>query len=429
MGLFLLSILKMGKNWRKAKKQKLAGRSIIPRWAQIFLFVTVLGSAAFHLTRREGTEGSVRELQAIHRVMEQADSFSDKEGNPPRYRAYTDESGVQRSFGICFLTTDVFPEERGYAGPISVMVGLDTSGKITGVEIVSHRETESYVRPMYEPWFSEQFRGKGIGDEFRLGKDIQGITRASVTSEAIVQSVRKSTRKMASIYLGLHSTDEPEIRKPLPWLDIGIVLLLFVIALFGTVTGKRLYTWASLTGGFAFIGILKSSPLSTVHFLNLIMGNIPPPHEGIFLYILVGASFVSAIFLGRVYCRGICPFGALQELLHHISPLRMTASGTVTKGLDRKELRIIPYLVLWTLVMIVFITHSTKATTVEPYIFLFSFRGNILAWMLVGVVVLWGLFYKRFWCRFFCPVGAVLDLAGRLNPLKKLRKRGRWDVL
>ncbi len=408
--------------------KRTTGRWVIPPWAQLLLVMSIIVAFALYLIREDGTDNRDRELEAIRRIMQSADSFSEKSGKPPFYEAFRSDPEQKQRLGICFLTTDVFPDERGYAGPIHVMVGLDNGGKITGIEILSHNETPSYVRPMYEPWFTEQFQGKSIGDGFRLGEDIQGITRATMTSEAIAQGVRKSSRKMAALHLGLQAPDEPDSKATVPWADVGVLLILFAIALIGIITVKKFLLWVALAGSFTFLGILKISPLSTIHFLNLIMGNTPPLHQGIFIYSLLGAATLSAITLGRVYCRGICPFGAIQEVLHRVSPFRSLSQGLSEKMKGRKGLRIIPYLVLWILAMIAFITKDTKAASIEPYLFLFGFRGSILAWFLTGIVLFWGFFYRRFWCRIFCPVGAALDLLGKLSPFNKLRKNEKMNV-
>ncbi len=54
-------------------------------------------------------------------VIPEATSSSHTLQYPPHYRLYK----ANELIGIAYLTTDVVPEEKGYAGPIEILVGLD----------------------------------------------------------------------------------------------------------------------------------------------------------------------------------------------------------------------------------------------------------------------------------------------------------------
>ncbi len=69
-----------------------------------------------------------------------ATSFSPKEGDPPHFTAYTGAANAKTIAGYAFWTTEILPLERAYGGPIAMLVGLDTSGKITGVIMGEHHE-------------------------------------------------------------------------------------------------------------------------------------------------------------------------------------------------------------------------------------------------------------------------------------------------
>jgi polyferredoxin len=57
------------------------------------------------------------------------------------------------------------------------------------------------------------------------------------------------------------------------------------------------------------------------------------------------------------------------------------------------------------------------------------FGGRIGGWMLVlGLAVLLGsLVYVRFWCRYFCPLGAFLALGNKLALLSRFAPRRRLE--
>jgi hypothetical protein len=65
----------------------------------------------------------------LRRLFPSATTFSPKGGDPPHIKAY----GGDVLLGYAFWTTELLPLERGYGGPIAILVGLDTKGTLTGV--------------------------------------------------------------------------------------------------------------------------------------------------------------------------------------------------------------------------------------------------------------------------------------------------------
>ena len=94
---------------------------------------------------------------------------------------------------------------KGYSGPIEIVVAMDESGEIiAGVRIKSHSETPGLganaVQIRYgdiEPWFLDQFSGLSPAQAI-LKKDdaagaIDAITAATITSRAIADGVREAS--------------------------------------------------------------------------------------------------------------------------------------------------------------------------------------------------------------------------------------------
>lgn len=74
----------------------------------------------------------------------------------------------------------------GFSGPVGTMVGVDTTGTITGLRVLSHAETPGLGALATSPDFYEQFVGKS--GEIAVTKDggeINAITSATITSRAI----------------------------------------------------------------------------------------------------------------------------------------------------------------------------------------------------------------------------------------------------
>ena len=148
------------------------------------------------------------EQDHIQEVFPEADAFSSKEGNPPYYKAYkTDvQSNLRTLVGLVFFTTDVEPRERGYEGPINIAVGVSLQGTITRIKVVAHREPYGYFS-VDRAKFAEQFRGKSILDRFRLGKDIDAVSRATMSIGTASRSIRKGARRVMKHHLAQEGGD------------------------------------------------------------------------------------------------------------------------------------------------------------------------------------------------------------------------------
>lgn len=143
--------------------------------------------------------------QLLREVMPGATSFSEKSGDPPVYRAYkaVADEAEPVLIGYLFETPDLPPEEIGYSAPIDVLVGIDLEGTITGIKILYYRESYKSIRGDFinTERFPMQFEDKDIGEGFRVGRDVDGISRATITSWAVARGVRNAGRRVAQAYL------------------------------------------------------------------------------------------------------------------------------------------------------------------------------------------------------------------------------------
>jgi len=154
--------------------------------------------------------------------------------------------------------------------------------------------------------------------------------------------------------------------------------------------------------GFYLGGIL--CPISSVQNVFLKWNN------GYLLLFLI--PVVLALTVGRVFCGYVCPFGAVQELLH----VRKWALRFPAKW--RKPLGLLKYALLIYLVTRVIVMGTGIWQGVTPFKALFEWGGTLLTISLTAVfaalsVVLW-----RPFCEFFCPLGALLSLLSRFSLLR-----------
>jgi transcriptional regulator of nitric oxide reductase len=132
----------------------------------------------------------------LKQVIPSAVSFSPKVLDPPHFKAVA-PAAAQQTVGIAFWTTEIEPLERGYDGPIKILVGMDMQGNLTGIVVAQHHEPygDFSIEP---PQFAAQFKGKSVRDAFRVGADIDAVSRATISVTSAARAIRNSARRMAT---------------------------------------------------------------------------------------------------------------------------------------------------------------------------------------------------------------------------------------
>lgn len=88
----------------------------------------------------------------------------------------------------------------GSQGMISMVVGVDTDGAVTGVSIVNMKETPGLGDKASDPAFRAQFTGSaGDAAVDKDGGTIAALTGATVTSRAVANGVNAAVAATASV--------------------------------------------------------------------------------------------------------------------------------------------------------------------------------------------------------------------------------------
>ena len=102
--------------------------------------------------------------------------------------------------------SEVYASEKGYAlkvlpmgfdNTITMMVGVDLEGKVTGIAIISHTETSGLGAVAADKGEAGQaFRGQFVGKsgELEVGTDIDAIASATITSKAVTDGVNTALK-------------------------------------------------------------------------------------------------------------------------------------------------------------------------------------------------------------------------------------------
>jgi transcriptional regulator of nitric oxide reductase len=138
----------------------------------------------------------------LKKLFPTAASFSSKTGAPAVYKAFGPAADGKEGelLGLAYWTTELEPLERGFDGPIKMLVGLNSAGEIAGVIVADHREPYGYFSVDLPDW-PNQFVGKSIRDSFKVGTDVDAISRATITVTSASRAIRNASRKVARAHL------------------------------------------------------------------------------------------------------------------------------------------------------------------------------------------------------------------------------------
>jgi len=125
-------------------------------------------------------------------ILPQADYFRLLDPAKKIYAGYcqTPYSSMTPPCGFVYNSKNIVPAIQGYAGPIELLIGLGPDGIIQNVRCLSHAETSTYVEPLDR--FLKQFSGRSRQDKIEPGQDIDAISGATITSNAIARIARES---------------------------------------------------------------------------------------------------------------------------------------------------------------------------------------------------------------------------------------------
>jgi electron transport complex protein RnfG len=111
-----------------------------------------------------------------------------------RYYKYDDDTeiyivydGERNGIGYAF-----YAEGKGRNGKIVVFVGLVDKKTIKSIAVISHKESSSFWKLIVDNYFIEEFTGLKVEDCYLIedGGQVDGVTRATITSQAITDIVR-----------------------------------------------------------------------------------------------------------------------------------------------------------------------------------------------------------------------------------------------
>lgn len=204
-------------------------------------------------------------------------------------------------------------------------------------------------------------------------------------------------------------------------------------------TGLRFFIYVFHAGGNGAISVSRPAgvegflPIGALiswkrFFLTGVWDTVHPAAMVIF-----GFAIVISFIAHKAFCSWLCPVGAVSEWLWRIRPNLFLPELVIPRWLDI-SLRLVKYVLLGFFLWITW-NMSVRAITVfinTPYykvsdvkMLHFFTRMSALTGIVLVILVIGSIFVKNFWCRYFCPYGALTGLVAILSPFRVRRDKDK----
>ena len=90
-------------------------------------------------------------------------------------------------------------QTQGFGGPMTMMVGVDLDGKVTGVAVTDHKETVSVAEDALGDSFLRRYAGKSGTIRYSGYNSVDAVTGATATSRAVTDGVNRALAIVADL--------------------------------------------------------------------------------------------------------------------------------------------------------------------------------------------------------------------------------------
>lgn len=166
----------------------------------IICFVVTLFLVLTNMVTKKPIENQQKQKQDISRkmVLPEVYEFKEYQAIEGCYIGY-DTSG--EIIGYTFIT-----KSSGYSGDISVMTGIEKSGMVKGVVVLSQSETPGLGANIQKDEFLNKYKGKKVKDRISVVKksvpkdnEVEAVTGATISSKAATKAVNDALYRYSII--------------------------------------------------------------------------------------------------------------------------------------------------------------------------------------------------------------------------------------
>jgi NosR/NirI family transcriptional regulator, nitrous oxide reductase regulator len=186
------------------------------------------------------------------------------------------------------------------------------------------------------------------------------------------------------------------------FVDAGLLAAFLAIAAYLAVKrrSRRGIFWLTVVA-LAYFGFYRQGCVCAVGSVQNVAaaafaGSALPSIVGVFFAL----PLIMALFFGRVFCAGVCPLGAIQDVVL-LRPVQVPAWLEAGLGLAA-------HAYLAAAVVFAAVGSEFLICSYDPFVGLFRFGGTFGMLMLGAGLLLASMFIGRTYCRFLCPYGVLL---------------------
>jgi NosR/NirI family nitrous oxide reductase transcriptional regulator len=198
-------------------------------------------------------------------------------------------------------------------------------------------------------------------------------------------------------------------------LDLTLFTAFLTLALVSFFRKSVRLKYLTFIAAVGYLGFWKSTLLSVTDIFRVADLSLPIFKYNLSWYLFAGFAMLSTVLWGRLYCGRICAYGALTQMLDPIVPRKMRLEIPVR---IEKYANLIKYGVL-ALVLAYFLATRDVGIYrfVEPF-WMFGLFGTAGMWIGLALLLIATVFVRNLYCRFLCPVGAMLGILSNLTVFK-----------
>ena len=192
------------------------------------------------------------------------------------------------------------------------------------------------------------------------------------------------------------------------YIDVGVLVAALLLTSWLAIKkrSRKGLIWMSVFS-LAYFGFFREGcvcPVGSVQnvALALFNGSYTIPLT-VLLFFLIPLIF--ALLFGRVFCAGVCPLGAIQELTG-FKPVKLPRPV-------ESIMAAVPFIYLALAILFAAMESQFIICKYDPFVGIFRLDGKYTMIVFGALLLLAGIFINRPYCRYLCPYGVLLNIFSR----------------
>ncbi len=208
----------------------------------------------------------------------------------------------------------------------------------------------------------------------------------------------------------VYPTNQMPVPRAQVWEYIDVIVLIGALAITTWLAlkkrSRRGLIWMSVFS-LAYFGFYREGcicSVGSVQNVSLALFNTgySIPLTALLFFII---PLLFALAYGRVFCAGVCPLGAIQELTG-FRPVKLPKAVEVI-------LACVPFIYLGIAILFASTNSQFIICRYDPFVGIFRLDAPYTMIIFGALLLLAGIFVNRPYCRFLCPYGVLLNIFSR----------------